>query len=515
MALRMASPTKHRKTGIFYSRKRVPADLVEALGKREHKVSLGTRDPAVAKELHSQKLIEFARLERMARARPEPLYQKTIVGLAGEAYRQLITATDAEPGETEIWDVLLERIDHEASSGNLESWYGPTADNILANHELKADDASRKGLLVEIHKAVRQGAEVSRRKAEGDYSKDPKAERFPKLVTKDKAAKVAGPTITEFFELWRRRHLDNAKAAGTPDDHLHKVTRFIEFLGHERARDVTPKDVADFCDHLQFEEGIGASTVRGKYLSALKAVFKAGKRKFLIEISPAHGVDIDVTKKPRERPLGFTDDEAARILRAALGAEDDPSRAAALNKSACRWVPWICAYTGARGGEITQLRGVDFIKENGIPCVRITSEDDGATVKTGQYRTVPLHPHLVEQGLLDFVRSRGDGPIFYEPNNGKRKPGSTQAGNVRGKVSEWVRKTAKVTDRRVQPNHAWRHRFKTIARDVDMAHEYQYAILGHSDGRAASDYGENTMKALAREIQKLPRYLDVEDAGKT
>ena len=42
MALAMARPWKHPKTGIFWLRKCVPDDLRSLLGKREEKRSLGT-----------------------------------------------------------------------------------------------------------------------------------------------------------------------------------------------------------------------------------------------------------------------------------------------------------------------------------------------------------------------------------------------------------------------------------------------------------------------------------------
>lgn len=502
MALRMANPWKHPKTGVYYFRKRVPSDLVAVLGKSEHKVSLRTKDPATAKALFAEKWTEFEKLEKFARAVPEPLPFKTIVGLAGEAYRHLIRLTDTEPGETIFWDVALERIDREASSGNLEGWYGPTADEILTKHGLKADGDSRERLLSEIHKAVRQGAEVARRKSEGDYSEDPKAGRFPE-VTKDRGSAATGPTIISLFELWKRRHLNLGRAISTPDDHLQKVERFIEYLGHDRARDVTPKNIADFCDHLQFEEGIGARTVSGKYLSALKAIFREGRRSFVIDVSPAHGIVVDVPKERRERPKGFTDEEAVQILSAALRAETADNRSTVLNKIACRWIPWLCAYTGARAGEMAQLRREDLIDRCGIATLVITPED--GTVKTDEYRQVPVHPHLIEQGFLEFVKSRPTGPLFYVPNNNPRKAKSTQAGNVRGKIGTWVRKTVGITDTRVAPNHGWRHRFRTLAMDVDIAHEYIDGILGHADGRAKSDYGEQTMKALDREIKKIPR----------
>jgi integrase len=67
--------------------------------------------------------------------------------------------------------------------------------------------------------------------------------------------------------------------------------------------------------------------------------------------------------------------------------------------------PWLCAYTGARVGEITQLRKGDVIKRDGIHALKITPE--AGTVKNAQARVVPLHQHLIAQGSLKFVEKRG------------------------------------------------------------------------------------------------------------
>lgn len=72
----------------------------------------------------------------------------------------------------------------------------------------------------------------------------------------------------------------------------------------------------------------------------------------------------------------------------------------------------VCAYTGARVNEITQLRGEDVSEVNGIWTVHITPE--AGSVKTGEARSVPLHPHLIELGLVE-VLSGTKGPIFYDP----------------------------------------------------------------------------------------------------
>jgi integrase len=84
-------------------------------------------------------------------------------------------------------------------------------------------------------------------------------------------------------------------------------------------------------------------------------------------------------------------------------------------------VPWLCAYTGARVGEMTQLRGVDVLRQDGISALRITPE--AGTVKTRKARVVPLHDHLIAQGFPEFVKTRGKGPLFYnERSHGKSLP---------------------------------------------------------------------------------------------
>jgi hypothetical protein len=57
MALAMVRPWKHPKTGIYWLCKRVPDELQAAVGKREEKFSLKTRDPAEAKRVFAASLV--------------------------------------------------------------------------------------------------------------------------------------------------------------------------------------------------------------------------------------------------------------------------------------------------------------------------------------------------------------------------------------------------------------------------------------------------------------------------
>ena len=114
--------------------------------------------------------------------------------------------------------------------------------------------------------------------------------------------------------------------------------------------------------------------------------------------NPFAQVKITVPKKHRLRETqAFLQDEWRTILRASLAIRelDTPGIAAR------RWVPWLCAYTGARPGEMTQLRGSDVIEREGIHGLRIIAE--AGAVKGNKARVVPVQEHLIAQGLLAFV----------------------------------------------------------------------------------------------------------------
>src|SRR5262249_9486264 len=175
-----------------------------------------------------------------------------------------------------------------------------------------------------------------------------------------------------------------------------------------------------------------------------------------------HAADaLTVSKRPKLRDTqAFTPEERSKILSAALAVKAFHKR----EDAARRWVPWLCAYTGARVGEIAQLRRADVIQRGGIHALKITPE--AGTVKNAQARVVPLHEHLIWQGFLRFVEEHGDGPLFYKPRPRttaaeteplKRK--KAPAAQVRQRLAAWVRELG-VTDQELWPNHAWRHTFK-------------------------------------------------------
>lgn len=290
------------------------------------------------------------------------------------------------------------------------------------------------------------------------------------------------------------------------------LAHLVEHLGHDDATQVEPTDIIGWKEALAAEGGDeparGARTIRDKYLAAAKAVFRWAAENHKISTNPTEGIGIRVKKRPRLREPGLTDKEADTILRAALRESDRAT--GSLQSFARRWVPWLCAYTGARVGEITQLRSQDVFLEDGIYCLRITPE--AGTQKTDRAWKVPLHSHLLEQGFIGALSGRS-GPLFYDPANHRGGSlGNPQSKKVAERLAQWVRAIG-VNDPLVQPNHGWRHRFKTQARLVGMDPEARDALQNHSRGSEAEKYGHNPLPTLFRAVQMLPAYSVTDGTG--
>lgn len=512
MVLQMARPFRHPRTGVYYFRQRVPTDLRGLLGDKIVSRSLRTKDGEQAKLRNAAEVQKQAMIWERHRKQPEPLPHAKIVALAGIMYRDAMATLEVEPGEASIWVEIQKLNDRVAATPDgLTKWYGSEADKLLLEQGIVTDDLSRSRLIAELDRTWRQVAEQQLKRAEGDYSPDPKANRFPDLSVFQKAA-PQGVTIRGVFKLWEQDHLASGKSSRTVGDFRHKVETLIDYLGHDDAQRVTPENIADWCEHLKHDKNLTARTVSQKYLTVVRVIFGIAVEKRRLKENPAKEIKVRFVKPKRTRPKGFTDEEARAILAEALADDSVLGARSAENKRAIRWGPWVCAFTGARITELMQLRTDDLLFETvageRVHYLRITPE--AGSVKSGNYRIVPVHPQLVEMGLIEMLQSLPRGPVFYNlrPFRGKAPDPVERAQNAGAKVGTWVRDSVKITDKRLQPNHAWRHRFKTLARDFGIAPEYSDAITGHEDGRASSDYGETTLTALWREIRKLP-HVDI------
>ena len=225
-------------------------------------------------------------------------------------------------------------------------------------------------------------------------------------------------------------------------------------------------------------------------MAVFKSIFGWATENRKLTENPVPKLKLKLGNKVHERPKGFVLKEALAILGASSAYVGVP-RELPQTIAAKRWVPWLCAYTGSRVGEMVQLRKSDIEMRGSYLVATITPE--AGTVKDKKVRRVVLHSHLVELGFDAFVRSAPDGYLFVAATTRDDAKGRIRA--VKNRLCEFVREI--VSDGRVSPNHGWRHRFQTVGGEVDASERVVNAICGHGRRDVSDDYGDRTFKAMA------------------
>lgn len=289
------------------------------------------------------------------------------------------------------------------------------------------------------------------------------------------------------------------------------ITSLTKFLGHKDARKITKRKLLDWRDHL-LSSGLSPRTVADVYLACIRAILSWAHENDRLETNEAALVKQEAPKKRQTRERGYTTDEAVALLTASIGYQPAAAKTASTRESknltaAKRWLPILCAFTGARVVEMAQLRREDVREEGERWIVRITPE--AGSVKTGEYRDVPLHRQVVDLGFAEFVKQAASGPLFHLAS--RQEKYLQGARTTAGRVSDWLQKRGLVPDG-VQPSHGWRHRFKTLGRELGLSDRVIDAIQGHAGRTAGDGYGDVTLAAKLRVIDAMPKYeLDASD----
>ena len=265
----------------------------------------------------------------------------------------------------------------------------------------------------------------------------------------------------------------------------------IRQLGHDDAARVTEADLIAWKNSM-VQSGLAPVTIRN-HLTILKALYNYAVVNKLVIASPAAYVRFLVKRKSKTR-RGYTDEEAQLIL---LAAREEP-------EAHKRWVPWLCAFTGARLDEICGAMTSDVETIASIPCLHIRPDNrkGQAPLKNeASERTVPLHSALISEGFFAYLGSLPKGgPLF--PNITPDRFGR-RGGNGTKTIGRWIRQKVGLTDPKIAPNHSWRHRFKTVCRAAGIAEENHDYLTGHTNGDIGREYGLYELPMLAEQIARI------------
>ncbi len=230
----------------------------------------------------------------------------------------------------------------------------------------------------------------------------------------------------------------------------------------------------------------------------------------LVASSPFEKLRITANKKEKanQKRNSFTNDELKKIFSTPIftsGQYGAPYKF---------WAPLIALYTGARNAEIAALNKDDIRQIGDTWVIDFNENTSFKRLKSANsIRKTPIHPHLIEVGLLAFVESCADGGrLFPELSTWTEKEGYARP------IGDWFNRDylvkLRIYEKRKKVFYSFRH---TLTSALDRA-GVSDTLTEQICGREAQDktlgrsvYTDDaTATRLFNEIIKIDFRLELE-----
>ena len=238
------------------------------------------------------------------------------------------------------------------------------------------------------------------------------------------------------------------------------------------------------------EKTLTVNTIN-KYLRRLSGLFNFAVKNGFMLTNPAEGLQIRSQRRADQERDAYTREDLEKLF------GSDEYRDGKHRNSYMFWAPLIALYTGCRLEEICQLHLDDIRQEDGVWIIDINNKAEKRVKTMSSQRLIPIHPKLIEAGLLRHVESlteRGEKRLF--PELRQRRDGYGQT------VSKWFQRyKERCGIEEGKTFHSFRHTFITHLKhkqvDPFMIHE----LDGHAiDSQTMGRYGKRyTPQILLRE----------------
>ncbi|MER9702676.1 site-specific integrase [Mesorhizobium sp. M0204] len=531
-----------RRGATYYARAKVPADLVDIVGKQELVKTLGTKDENEAKRRLWPVVEGWTRQFDDLRARRELTADDKAVAVwqhytdTLERDEQARLHVDDRDGDFDQptrdslrqFEAKARRVKLDVMRKHLV--IGETAliddevDDYIDRNKLIIDPASPDRADI-ARKMMRADIEALQRTIErdhGDYSGTPKDPIVKPATGTAREQAAPGEGIMELFEVYARENPRGIKAdtinqarrdIGTFVDHAgstYPVQRIDKKVVREwkallmrypvkatETKEFAGMKIAQIVKH---NETVGkpvlTSRTVNRYLSSLGAFCDWLVAHGYLDSNPT--ADMSLAKKKEKSTLPFTSDQLTTLFKSPLftGCQkaDEWRNVAKPGNVTIRdhryWVPLVMLYSGARPAEIAQLAVADVRQEHGHWIMHITTEGDGdKSVKTeGSMRVVPVHDELIRLGFIkyrDGIEAAGHTRLFPEARRNKR-------GQM---IAEFSREFGRYLTRlgikvgRGLSLYSFRHGATDALRRAGHLDEQFGFILGHTAGTMTGRYG--------------------------
>lgn len=549
-------PGLYQRGGVWYVRKRVPIDLRPLAARDQVRLSLETGERRLAVQRYPFKLAEIERgfdelrqdhralgkVERSLRTgQLEALTWSELGELASEWWDRRSAARTPDPEDLSDVPALVVQIDDDLQrslSPRLEDGDVVEAlvDRLLVQagvpaRPMKAGVMRTRALYPDLDRSTSQYrylCDLIRRALEqeaslakdyllghrntaadplfnpGGLSPPPDERRVQHLIAEYRAERDAlrgkESTDRKFGLLFRV--LEEVLGRDLPvlsiaRSHCVEVRTFLQSLPPNATKRFPKLTLPEAVERARAERlpGLAPNTV-GSYMQNFAAILRWAERGGW-GVKPATYGLIE-TRDPQVQRRGFSPNELHRLFDALAAFRSvEPSKF---------WVPALALYTGARAGEIIQLRSDDVVQVGDIHCLNLSKFDaggrrvDSKRLKTAaSERYVPLHPHLLEAGFLSFAKGQNGGQSLF-PDFEKGEDGYSS------RFSKWFGRFKKTVgfNEPALVFHSFRHGFRDACRDVDIPDETAHALGGWARSNQAARYGNRgRVPNLDRAIRQI------------
>ncbi|WP_136525740.1 site-specific integrase [Geomonas ferrireducens] len=244
-------------------------------------------------------------------------------------------------------------------------------------------------------------------------------------------------------------------------------------------------------------EGLGISVKSvNKHMARIGSLLKYCHELGLIPNNPGTGLQLSEKLRADQERSVYSLEDIRNIITNLPRDKETPER---------YWIPLIGLYSGMRLNEICQLHIEDVVSIDGHWCWSINEGGDKRLKNAASVRMIPIHPKLVELGLIDYYDNMRDTgcPRLWMNLVHIDLHGYTNS------IGKWYQRFNReyVTDDPKRVFHSMRHTVADMLKQKGVSEAVIAEILGHAHKSITSSrYGKRYQPKVLLEALKLIDY---------
>lgn len=323
----------------------------------------------------------------------------------------------------------------------------------------------------------------------------------PVVLTPALVSNAPAKTLRDVYDRWKASG-DKPRTPDTIAACNRALVMYETFAPGKALNDITREQGDTFRAWIRVNSNT-TKTARDR-LNWLKSLLKyASQTLEWITRHPWEGLAIDTDAASPRRP--WSEAELQTVFTTPLHTAHVLPTAWHSGQDAAYWIPLIGLFSGARLGELCQLRTADVQTIEGVPVLVLTDAGEDQRIKTSAgRRSVPIHSELIRLGFLKYVEgAKAVGSVSLWPALKTRK------GKPSGYFSRWFSEFRKGLGLGSYPDfHCLRHTVRPLMRRAGFSESTMDKVTGHetrgSEGTVTYDHF--TLTELQAAVEAI-RYL--------